>query len=149
MVKLQEKIQSQAESAISKEEALNILEGKTGLLETLYKANIEREKYFSKKVRIHILDNIKNGHCPEDCGYCAQRKNANSGVQTYSLKPEEEIFEDAKRAKENGAYRFCIVTAGTGPNEILIDKLSSTINKITRDLGMRVCLWGLLCCWRA
>ena len=140
MVKLQEKIQSQAESAISKEEALNILEGKTGLLETLYKANIEREKYFSKKVRIHILDNIKNGHCPEDCGYCAQRKNANSGVQTYSLKPEEEIFEDAKRAKENGAYRFCIVTAGTGPNEILIDKLSSTINKITRDLGMRVCL---------
>lgn len=140
MMKLQEKIQSQAESAISKEEALNILEGKTGLLETLYKANIEREKYFSKKVRIHILDNIKNGHCPEDCGYCAQRKNANSGVQTYSLKPEEEIFEDAKRAKENGAYRFCIVTAGTGPNEVLIDKLSSTINKITRDLGMRVCL---------
>jgi len=140
MMKLQEKIQSQALSAISKEEALNILEGKTGLLETLYKANIEREKYFSKKVRIHILDNIKNGHCPEDCGYCAQRKNANSGVQTYSLKPEEEIFEDAKRAKENGAYRFCIVTAGTGPNEVLIDKLSSTINKITRDLGMRVCL---------
>ncbi len=140
MMKLQEKIQSQAESAISKEEALNILEGKTGLLETLYKANIEREKYFSKKVRIHILDNIKNGHCPEDCGYCAQRKNANSGVQTYSLKPEEEILEDAKRAKENGAYRFCIVTAGTGPNEVLIDKLSSTINKITRDLGMRVCL---------
>ena len=95
MMKLQEKIQSQVESAISKEEALNILEGKTSLLETLYKANVEREKYFSKKVRIHILDNIKNGHCPEDCGYCAQRKNANSGVQTYSLKPEEEILEDA------------------------------------------------------
>ena len=140
MMKLQEKIQSQVESAISKEEALNILEGKTSLLETLYKANVEREKYFSKKVRIHILDNIKNGHCPEDCGYCAQRKNANSGVQTYSLKPEEEILEDAKRAKENGAYRFCIVTAGTGPNEVLINNLSSTITKITRDLGMRVCL---------
>ncbi|MBK8397309.1 MAG: biotin synthase BioB [Leptospiraceae bacterium] len=140
MVKLQEKIQSESQSVISKEEALDILNGKLGLLETLFKANVEREKYFSKKVRIHILDNIKNGHCPEDCGYCAQRKNANSGVQTYSLKPEDEIFEDAKRAKENGAYRFCIVTAGTGPNETLINSLSSTINRITRDLGMRVCL---------
>ena len=49
-------------------------------------------------------------------------------------------MEDAKRAKENGAYRFCIVTAGTGPNEVLINNLSSTITKITRDLGMRVCL---------
>ena len=140
MIKLQEQIQSQAESIIDKEEALLILEGKSNLLDTLYRANIEREKYFSKKVRIHILDNIKNGNCPEDCGYCAQRKNANSGVQSYSLKPEEEILADAKLAKENGAYRFCIVTAGTGPNEILIDKLSSTIDKITRELGMRVCL---------
>lgn len=140
MIKLQEKIRSQVSSIITREEALNILEGKTNLLETVYRANTEREKYFSKKVRIHILDNIKNGHCPEDCGYCAQRKNANSGVATYSLKPEEEILEDAKKAKENGAYRFCIVTAGTGPNDILIDKLSSTISKITNDLGLRVCL---------
>ena len=45
-----------------------------------------------------------------------------------------------QKSKENGAYRFCIVTAGTGPNEVLIDKLSSTIDKITRELGMRVCL---------
>ncbi len=47
MIKLQEKIQSQAESVINKEEALLILEGRTSLLETLYKANREREKYFS------------------------------------------------------------------------------------------------------
>ena len=56
------------------------------------------------------------------------------GFELHDLQPEEEILEDAKRAKENGAYRFCIVTAGTGPNEVLIDKLSSTIDKITHEL---------------
>jgi biotin synthase len=140
MQTIEQKMQSLESSVISKQEALEILQGKTNLMETISKSNLEREKYFSNKVRIHILDNIKNGHCPEDCGYCAQRKNANSGIENYSLKPTEEIFEDAKKAKENGAYRFCIVTAGTGPNDKYIDSLSHTIEKISSELGLKVCL---------
>ena len=58
MIKLQKKIQSQAESVISKEEALFILERKNKLNRYFKQINIEREKYFSKS-KIHILDNIK------------------------------------------------------------------------------------------
>lgn len=140
MQTLSQKMQSEIASTISKQEALEILQGKTNFLETIQKANVERQKYFSNKVRIHILDNIKNGHCPEDCGYCAQRKNANSGIENYSLKPSEEIFEDAKKAKENGAYRFCVVTAGTGPNDKYVDSLAFTIERISKELGLKVCL---------
>jgi biotin synthase len=135
-----EKIFSEIEPVISREEAVSILDGKTILTETLHKAFEQRLKYFGKKVRIHILDNIKNGYCPEDCGYCAQRKNANSGIQEYPIKSEEEIFQDAIRAKQNGAYRFCMVTAGTGPNQKTTEKLAGLINKISEELGLRVCL---------
>ena len=132
--------QSKIPSLINESEALAILSGKTPLLETVSSANKPREDFFGKKVRIHILDNIKNGHCPEDCGYCAQRKNGDSGIQEYSLKQPDEIFETAKKAKESGAYRFCMVTAGTGPNKNAIGSLSSTIKRISEELGMKVCL---------
>ncbi|TGL59575.1 biotin synthase BioB [Leptospira sarikeiensis] len=136
----EEKIFSEVPSIIDREETYAILNGDIPLTEALDKAYKVREKYFGKTVRIHVLDNIKNGHCPEDCGYCAQRKNAGSGVQEYSMKSPEEIFQDAVQAKENGAYRFCMVTAGTGPNLFATEKLALTIEKISKDLGLKVCL---------
>ncbi|WCL50373.1 biotin synthase BioB [Leptospira sp. GIMC2001] len=128
------------DSLINQEEALEILDGSVPLLEVIQKASKPRTEFFGKQVRIHILDNIKNGFCPEDCGYCAQRKNGDSGIKEYPLKSEEEIFNDAKVAKENGAYRFCMVTSGTGPGDRSIQKLSSTIRRITDELDMKVCL---------
>ncbi|AYV54275.1 biotin synthase BioB [Leptospira kmetyi] len=139
-VKTAEKIFSEVPSVVTREEGLEILNGSVPLTTCLDKAFQERNRYFENKVRIHILDNIKNGYCPEDCGYCAQRKNANSGVQEYPMKSETEIFEDAVKAKENGAYRFCMVTSGTGPNRPTTEKLASTIQRITNELGMKVCL---------
>ncbi|EIE01569.1 biotin synthase BioB [Leptospira licerasiae] len=136
----EEKIFSEVPSIIDREETHAILSGQIPLTEALDKAYKVREKYFGKTVRIHVLDNIKNGHCPEDCGYCAQRKNADSGVQEYSMKSPEEIFQDAAQAKENGAYRFCMVTAGTGPNSLTTEKLAFTIEKISKELGLKVCL---------
>ncbi|MCG6167915.1 biotin synthase BioB [Leptospira sanjuanensis] len=139
-LKTAEKIFSEVPSVITKEEGFEILNGSVPLTFVLDRAFQERNRYFGNKVRIHILDNIKNGYCPEDCGYCAQRKNANSGVQEYPMKSEEEIYEDAVKAKENGAYRFCMVTSGTGPNRPTTERLANTIRKITDELGMKVCL---------
>jgi biotin synthase len=125
---------------ISESDALAILDGTIPLAEVVQKASRPRFENFGNMVRIHILDNIKNGFCPEDCGYCAQRKNGDSGIQEYPMKSEEEIFSEAKKAKESGAYRFCMVTSGTGPGDRSIQRLSSTIRKITDELGMKVCL---------
>lgn len=135
-----EPISSQASSCIGTEEALGILRGEVPLLSAVQRASEERFRYFQNRVRIHILDNIKNGYCPEDCGYCAQRKGGDSGIQEYSLKSSEEIWEDAKVAKANGAYRFCMVTSGRGPTDKAVDKLADTIQKINSELGLKVCL---------
>jgi biotin synthase len=133
-------MKSEIASAINKPEALKILGGETPLYAALARAAELREKYFGKTVRIHILDNIKNGRCAEDCGYCAQRKDAGSGIAEYPLKSDEEIFADAVQAKENGAYRFCMVTSGTGPSKNGTERLAGVIRRISEELGMRVCL---------
>jgi biotin synthase len=135
-----DKIFSTEPSRINKEEALELLSGKLSLPILMSEVYNIRHEFFQNKVRIHILDNIKNGHCAEDCGYCAQRKNSDSGVQEYPTKSVDEIFEEAKLAKKNGAYRFCMVTAGTGPTEKSISNLSLSIEKITKELGLKVCL---------
>jgi biotin synthase len=119
---------------------LKILAGETALYAALAEAAELRERYFGKTVRIHILDNIQNGRCAEDCGYCAQRKGADSGIEPYALKSSEAIFEEAKSARDSGAYRFCMVTAGTGPSANRSEELAQLIAKITQELGMRVCL---------
>ncbi|MDZ4727319.1 MAG: biotin synthase BioB [Leptospira sp.] len=131
---------SSAPSLISPEEALDILTSKEPLLSIINRASEVRFRYFGNRVRIHILDNIKNGYCPEDCGYCAQRKGGESGIKEYSMKSEDEIWEDAKKAKENGAYRFCMVTSGRGPTDKAVDHLANTIRRINGELGLKVCL---------
>ena len=131
---------SRASSLITRERALQILQGEGSIPQIIAEASIPRFQYFGNSVRIHILDNLKNGHCPEDCGYCAQRKGASSGVQEYSMKSPEEIWNDAKKAKENGAYRFCMVTSGRGPTDKSTEQLANVIRKINSELGLRVCL---------
>lgn len=131
---------SEVASVVDRNTAIAILKGETPLYTALAQASELREKYFGKTVRIHILDNIQNGRCAEDCGYCAQRKNAGSGIQVYPLKSDDEIFADAVQAKANGAYRFCMVTAGTGPSQNATERLAKNIARISSELGLRVCL---------
>jgi biotin synthase len=131
---------SEVASVINETEAIAILNGSVSLYSALASAAALRETYFQKSVRIHILDNIKNGNCAEDCGYCAQRKQANSGIQSYPMKNGEAIFQEAKQAKASGAYRFCLATAGTGPSHTTTLELAKTIRRITDELQMRVCL---------
>lgn len=119
-------------------EGLAILQA-SDLDRTLQLAGKARTHFFGNRVRAHILNNIKNGNCPEDCGYCAQRRTA-EGIPQYTLKPAEEILEEARAAKANGAYRYCLVTAGRGPSRRQIETFSDVIRKIKDELGLEVCL---------
>ena len=65
---------------------------KTPITELLNTAFLIRERHFGNQVTIHIINNAQNGHCPEDCSYCAQAKTADSKIETYGLKPAEEML---------------------------------------------------------
>ncbi|MCB1322262.1 MAG: biotin synthase BioB, partial [Leptospiraceae bacterium] len=108
--------------------------------ELLTAAGIPREKHFGREVRIHILNNVRNGHCGEDCGYCAQRKTAPEDVPAYADKTETEILAEAQAAYDSGAFRYCMVTSGRGPGPRSVERYADLIRKIKSLYPLEVCL---------
>ena len=107
------------------------------LLDAAYQV---RKIYFQNEVQLHILNNAQNGYCPEDCGYCAQASTATTDIDAYPLKPDAEILEEAKRAYESGAYRYCIVMSGRGPSPKRVAHLAELIHTVKTHYPIEVCL---------
>ena len=107
------------------------------LLDAAYQV---RKTYFQNEVQLHILNNAQNGYCPEDCGYCAQASSATTDIEAYPLKPDAEILEEAKRAYESGAYRYCIVMSGRGPSPKRVSHLAELIHTVKARYPVEVCL---------
>lgn len=99
-----------------------------------------RMRYFGQEVYIHILNNIQNGHCPEDCHYCAQTQDASTGIRQYPLKSNAEILAEAKAAELRGAYRYCLVFAGRSPSLSRIQQLAQTVKEIKRQSNLQICV---------
>lgn len=100
------------------------------LLPLLDAAFTVRKHFRGLEVTVHIINNIQNGHCPEDCHYCAQAKSSKAGIEEYPLKSDEEILAEAKAAYDKGAFRYCMVSAGRGPSLSRTDKLADLIRRI-------------------
>jgi len=92
-----------------------------------------RKHFRGKEVVIHIINNAQNGHCPEDCHYCAQAKSSKADIEEYGLKSDEEMVEEARQAYAKGAYRYCMVYAGRGASAQRIERLSRLIRKIKAE----------------
>lgn len=107
------------------------------LLDAAYQV---RKTYFENEVQLHILNNAQNGYCPEDCGYCAQASSATTEIEAYPLKPDAEILEEAKRAYESGAYRYCLVMSGRGPSPKRVSHLAELIQTVKARYPIEVCL---------
>ena len=110
------------------------------LLPLLHAAFQVRKAYWKNEVTIHIINNVQNGNCPETCSYCAQAKTSEAGIADYAIKPESEIIAEAKRAYDQGAYRYCMVLSGRGPAPRRVDKLAELISKIKQTVPIEVCL---------
>ncbi len=110
------------------------------LLDLINAAYTVRKKFWKKDVNIHVINNVQNGYCAEDCKYCAQSKSASAKIVTYPMKSIDEIMHEAKEAYESGAYRYCLVFAGTGPSESRVKKLETIIKTIKEKYHLEVCV---------
>jgi biotin synthase len=135
-----------AERALSdqpptRSEALWMLEGKdVALLPLLEAAFLPRERHFGRKVMVHVLNNVQNGLCPEDCGYCSQSSRSEAAIRKYPMKSEEEILAEAGRAAEAGATRYCMVLSGRGPSLATTRHLAGIVRKVKARHPIEVCL---------
>ena len=87
------------------------------------------------------LLSIKTGGCSEDCAYCAQSSHYSTGVEREKLLSIDAITVAAKRARAQGATRFCMGAAWRGVRDG--SEKFERVLEIVRDvsqLGMEVCV---------
>ena len=80
--------------------------------ELMFRAQlVHRELHRPTEVQLCTLLSIKTGGCSEDCGYCPQSAHFETGLPAGELLPVSEVMSAAKRAKDEGATRFCMGAA--------------------------------------
>jgi biotin synthase len=118
-----------------------ILDGEdVELLPLLDAAYQPRRAHFGRRVMVHVLNNVQNGLCPEDCGYCSQSKDSAAAIRKYAMKSDEAIFAEAEAAAAAGASRYCMVLSGRGPTLERTRKLAELIREVKRRHPIEVCL---------
>ncbi len=107
-----------------------------GLLQASFRV---REKYFGKKVILHLLINAKSGLCPEDCSYCSQSAVSEAPIEKYPLLDEEKVLKGAHLAKSAMAKRYCIVMSGRAPVKGDLDRICRVVSRIKQEVGIEIC----------
>ncbi len=120
------------------EEVLEILGAP--LLDLVHRAQaVHREHQAANAIQLASLLSIKTGGCPEDCAYCPQSAHYEVPLQKERFLALEQVLEAARRAKENGASRFCMGAAWRevkdGPE---FDAVLEMVRGV-RALGMEAC----------
>ena len=125
----------------SEADALWILDSpEVALLPLLHASRLPREQVFGRKVMVHVLNNVQNGLCPEDCGYCSQSRDSSAAIRKYAMKSDDEILAEAESAARAGASRYCMVLSGRGPTLERTRRLADIIRTVKDRYPIEVCL---------
>ena len=87
------------------------------------------------------LLSIKTGGCSEDCAYCAQSAHYSTGVEREELLSLENVLAAARRARLQGASRFCMGAAWRGVRDgsEKFERVLEIVREVSQ-LGMEVCV---------
>src|SRR6266536_3118707 len=102
---------------------------------------VHLERWHGEEVQRCSLLSIKTGGCSEDCAYCAQSAHYSTGVEREELLSIERIVDVAKRARTQGATRFCMGAAWRGVRDgsEKFDRVLEIVREVSQ-LGMEVCV---------
>jgi biotin synthase len=101
--------------------------------------SIHRQHFDPTALQLSTLLSVKTGGCPEDCAYCPQSRRYNTGVEDEEILSLDTVLESARRAKENGATRFCMGAAWRGPKDRDLDKVIPMVAGV-KALGLETCV---------
>jgi len=102
-------------------------------------ASIHRRHFDPTQVQISTLLSIKTGGCPEDCAYCPQAAQYDTGVKAEKLMAVEAVLADAQRAKDAGATRFCMGAAWRNPKDKDLDAVCAMVEGVAA-MGLETCV---------
>ena len=108
--------------------------------ELMYRAMAAHRRNFdAREVQISTLLSIKTGGCPEDCAYCPQAAQYDTGVKAEKLMDVDAVLADAARAKAAGASRFCMGAAWRSPKDKDLDAVCAMVKGV-KALGLESCV---------
>jgi biotin synthase len=108
--------------------------------ELMFRAMSAHRRHFApNEVQISTLLSIKTGGCPEDCAYCPQAAQYDTGVKAEKLMDVESVLAEARAAKAGGASRFCMGAAWRSPKDRDLDKVCEMIEGV-KALGLESCV---------
>jgi len=126
--------------ALTREEARSILHASIdetlALLDAAFRI---RRHFWGRRVSLHVLENAKQGACPEDCGFCSQSSKHSSPGGEAPMKSVDELVEGARRAHATRAKRYCMVTATRGPSQRDLDTICDAATRIKREMDIELC----------
>jgi biotin synthase len=107
--------------------------------ELMLRAALAHRDYFDPtEVQISTLLSIKTGGCPEDCAYCPQSAQHDTGVKAEKLMSLDAVLREAQAAKANGASRFCMGAAWREPKERDLAQVCAMVEGV-KALGLETC----------
>lgn len=100
---------------------------------------VHRASFDANAVQVSTLLSIKTGGCPEDCKYCPQSAEYDSGVKADKLMDSQAILAEARKAKAAGATRFCMGAAWRELKDRDLPKIEDTIRLVKAE-GLETCM---------
>jgi biotin synthase len=106
----------------------------------IFQAQSVHRRYFDPlEVQISTLLSIKTGGCAEDCAYCPQSAQYDTGLKAGKLMDVEAVLEEARAAKQAGASRFCMGAAWRSPKDRDLDAVCAMVEGV-KALGLESCV---------
>jgi biotin synthase len=100
---------------------------------------VHRQHFDANAVQVSTLLSIKTGACPEDCKYCSQSGHYNTGLEKEKLIEVQKVLDEARRAKDNGATRFCMGAAWKHPSRKDFPYVLDMVKGV-RAMGLETCM---------
>src|SRR6266705_958061 len=102
---------------------------------------VHLEHWRGEEMQRCSLLSIKTGGCSEDCAYCAQSAHYATGIEREELLSTQQVVDVARRARANGATRFCMGAAWRGVRDgtMKFERVLEIVRAVSR-LGMEVCV---------
>ena len=108
-------------------------------LELMFRAQaVHRQHWPEGGIELATLLSVKTGGCPENCGYCPQSAEFETGVKAEKLLGVDEVMRAAQAAQAAGATRFCMGAAWRAPKDRDIEKMNELIAAV-KGLGLQTC----------
>ena len=99
---------------------------------------VHRRHFDANEVQLSTLLSVKTGGCPEDCAYCPQSALYDTGVAAEKLMPLDKVLDEARRARDAGATRYCMGAAWRSPKDRDLDAVAAMVAGV-KALGMETC----------